>query len=388
MLKKYKLRNKFGVTIKGENIKMKKFKGLFSVVLLIAAISFIACSSPSSGADDTSSNSVTNNGSGASTTDGTGTSNTGAGTSTSSYIGTKAPTEAKSVGDIVFNDGSAMPYSTFANLNETTKNIKKASAIALIFYKGTELNSDTFSVTLSPFFTNGDVTIYSTNYNITDRDTTTVRTLGVGLKHSDYISWCSDSAQANNNIINSIECNQYGGVSNTEFNGNDNDDITSNPDAFIGDKDGSDNLEQIAAFLTAEENYSDDTTGEGAADRYPAFYFAKNYKNVSGSNVSGTAYESGWYLPSIAELFQIFINGLWDGKLFDINAAIEALGGDTFNEYTAYASSSDRGYDPNNQNVYNGLVYNDNTSPNDQQPSPSFKHDDWGETVCCIREFN
>ncbi|MBQ9626127.1 MAG: hypothetical protein IJR40_03020 [Treponema sp.] len=84
--------------------------------------------------------------------------------STPTYLGTKAPSEPKEVGDIVFNDGSAMAYTDFAALSDEEKNAKKASAIALIFYKGTGLNS-------------GD-------------DTTTSRTLGVGLKHSDKIRWC------------------------------------------------------------------------------------------------------------------------------------------------------------------------------------------------------
>ena len=49
-------------------------------------------------------------------------------------IGSKAAPDA--VGDIVFNDGSAMSYTDFNNLDAATKNEKKAAAIALIFYKG------------------------------------------------------------------------------------------------------------------------------------------------------------------------------------------------------------------------------------------------------------
>ena len=49
------------------------------------------------------------------------------------YIGTKAPSEAKAVGDIVFSDGSATPYSADLELTDE----QKAAAIAVIFYAGT-----------------------------------------------------------------------------------------------------------------------------------------------------------------------------------------------------------------------------------------------------------
>ena len=48
------------------------------------------------------------------------------------YIGTKTPTETKAVGDIVFTDGSASPYT------EELTNEQKAAAIAVIFYVGDE----------------------------------------------------------------------------------------------------------------------------------------------------------------------------------------------------------------------------------------------------------
>lgn len=48
------------------------------------------------------------------------------------YIGSKTPTETKAVGDIVFTDGSASPYT------EELTNEQKAAAIAVIFYVGDE----------------------------------------------------------------------------------------------------------------------------------------------------------------------------------------------------------------------------------------------------------
>jgi len=181
----------------------------------------------------------------------------------SEYIlGSKIPYETKAVGDIVFYDGSATPYTSGLTLTDAQKN----AAIAVIFYVGTELN----------------------NAN----DTTTVRTLGVGLQQSENeLAWTAGNA-ANINIS------------------------TVNP----SDKNGSDNLEQIGQFL--DQNGSTDDTGD--ASKYPAFYYAKNYKNVTGSHVAGTAYETGWYLPSLSELTQVY------NAKTTVNAAIALCGGKQF----------------------------------------------------------
>ena len=72
------------------------------------------------------------------------------------YIGTKTPTETKAVGDIVFTDGSASPYT------EELTNEQKAAAIAVIFYVGDE------------------------------NDTLGAKTLGVGLDISVETRWCED----------------------------------------------------------------------------------------------------------------------------------------------------------------------------------------------------
>lgn len=217
------------------------------------------------------------------------------------YIGTKKPNVAKAVGDIVFNDGSSMAYSDFDALDAATKTAKKTSAIALIFYKGTGLNS-------------GD-------------DTTTSRTLGVGLKHDTAgRAWCrktsdTDYANARNLEIETICCPQDGAVG---------------AYTFTGDKNGSDNLEQIAEFLTATDGVTDDT---GTEENYPAFYFAKNYAAQTGSNITaGSEYATGWYLPTTAELFQIYACSADTENGFNVYAASQFLGDEFANSY--YWSSS------------------------------------------------
>jgi len=52
--------------------------------------------------------------------------------SSQQYIGTKGPTEARAVGDIIFTDGSACPYTA------TLTDEQKAQAVSVIFYAGTE----------------------------------------------------------------------------------------------------------------------------------------------------------------------------------------------------------------------------------------------------------
>lgn len=232
------------------------------------------------------------------------------------------------VGDIVFNDGSATPYT--AQLTFTDE--QKSAAIALIFYKGTGLNS-------------GD-------------DTTTSRTLGVGLKHSDKIRWCWNFEKALNKNITTIQCpasESAGGLT------------------FTGDRNGSDNFEQIGAFLKASEEGVDDTSEVGKY-RYPVFYFTKNYSSTA-TNL-GTSYASGWYLPSSAELFQIYACRADTTNGFNIDAASETLGGDKFDSKKYWSSSQS---DVVDRGVY--LLYFE---------TGSFGNN-WGKNnefyACCVREF-
>ena len=167
-------------------------------------------------------------------------------------FGTKLKPDA--VGDIVFVDGSATPYS--AGLTLTAE--QKAAAIAVIFYVGTECSNK------------GDEHV-----------------LGAGLKlnNEKNIAWCTEDAKAHSTEITTIECNVQG--TSWEF--------VSNPD-----KDGSDNLGQIGNALGSNK----DTSSEY---RYPAFYWANNYSDIA-TVLKGTAYESHWYLPSAYEMYMLASN--------------------------------------------------------------------------------
>ena len=152
------------------------------------------------------------------------------------------------VNDIVFKDSTAVAYSSDLYFTDNVK----ADALAMIFYKGTECSNDGSN-----------------------------RTLGVGLDIVGTGRWCLSSANGYATNITTIQCTPSG---------------SSGSYTFTGDKNGSDNLSQIATFLAG----SNDT---GIAANYPAFYWAKNYGTVNGCT---GAYTNGWYLPSIAELYQIW----------------------------------------------------------------------------------
>ena len=183
------------------------------------------------------------------------------------------------VGDIILNDGSKVNYETAKNYTGSDLDGLKSKAIAVIFRA----------------------------------DTASKKALGVGLKHSmSGLAWCTNDANAYNKNIETIQCPARGDHGNL---------------TFTDDTDGSDNLEQIASFLTTA-GLENDTTD---ASKYPAFYFAKNYKTTA-TNL-GAAYENGWYLPTVAELFDI-----WKVKA-TVDAASNLCGGSQFGDRSYWSSS-------------------------------------------------
>ena len=183
------------------------------------------------------------------------------------------------VGDIILNDGSKVNYETAKNYTGSDLDGLKSKAIAVIFRA----------------------------------DTASKKALGVGLKHNrSGLAWCTDDANAYNKNIETVQCPASGDTGNL---------------TFTGDTDGSDNLEQIASFLTTA-GLENDTTD---ASKYPAFYFAKNYKNTA-TNL-GAAYGNGWYLPTVAELFDI-----WKVKA-TVDGASGLCGGSQFGTSWYWSSS-------------------------------------------------
>ena len=164
-------------------------------------------------------------------------------------------------GDVLFDDGSATPITSDISLTDT----QKEHAIAVIFFVGKALNSA----------------------NTQSQDT---RTLGVGLTHSNNkLKWCDSAANGNKYIIEPIKCSSKS--SNGQY-------------SCTGDRNGSDNLDQMSDFLKKQQSggVADDTA---TSSLYPAFYWARNYGS-SQTILSGTDYEDGWYLPTVAEMYAIY----------------------------------------------------------------------------------
>lgn len=164
------------------------------------------------------------------------------------------------VGDIVFNDGTAVAYHNNLSLSAT----QKAKAIAVIY------NTAYYDSSLTP------------------------RTLGVSLKQQSNLAWCSGTAKAASTNINTIVCREpnysVGGYQSTDY--------------VVG----SNALSAISTYLTEHDPYINDTAAVTLADNYPAFNFAENFSEFTGNNVAGTDFASGWYLPTPKELTLICDN--------------------------------------------------------------------------------
>ena len=230
----------------------------------------------------------------------------------SGYIGSKAPDEAKAVGDIVFSDGSATPYVAGLTLTDN----QKSKSIAVI-YK-----------------VDGD------------------KVYGVGMAHKLGIKWCKDTANGLNYNFLGIQCTPL--------------QESSGEISFSGDTDGSNNFTSIGEELGS----GNDTNQEGM---YPAFEFAKNYKDDEFSRVKGSIYEEGWYLPTISELYDIWKVKATVNAAYDLCKPYQPVNY-KFGAY--YWSSSQRAL--NSKYAYymdffsNGPAYYDKNTSAD---------------VCCIRVF-
>lgn len=179
-------------------------------------------------------------------------------------IGKKAAGDALEVGDIVFNDGTATPYSEIASRDpvECTA-AEKAAAIAVIFKVGDGTAGN--------------------------------KTLGVGVKYA-QAAWAVTDAKGYE----------------TEFSGN-----TTSPD-------GSKAIQKMALELGVDNDTGITVTDETTytytgtvSNKYPAFKFAYSYGTTAGHNInSATVYKDGWYLPSSSELYAIcYIENVFDALL-------------------------------------------------------------------------
>ena len=110
----------------------------------------------------------------------------------------------------------------------------------------------------------------------------------------------------------------------TDFTGIEVEVVDSN--TLTGDLDGSDNWEYICSI--------DPIGTQNAATNYPIFHYANTYGETAG--LTGTEYENGWYVPSIAELYDVYTNSTI------IQTSMNAVGG--FDVESDYYWSSSQSY--------------------------------------------
>ena len=135
-------------------------------------------------------------------------------------------------------------------------------------------------------------------------------------KSSSRLKWAPDGTKGYTTNFTEIQA-AYTGSSSSGY-------------TFTGDLDGSDNWEYICSI---DPEGTD--TPEEIATNYPAFDYALNYGKTAG--LTGTKYETGWYIPSVAELYDVYTN-----KEEEVQTSLTAVGGFTIDEnYCLSSSQSD-----------------------------------------------
>ena len=183
----------------------------------------------------------------------------------------------------------------------------------------------------------------------------------LGLKNSSgaspYIAtpWAPQSSSGNSIKFEDIICTPS----------NDGDTVS-----FTGDTDGSDNWDYICEI--------DQVGSADSATNYPAFNYVLNY--VATAGLTDSDYDSGWYMPSASEMYDIYKN------LTTINSVltkIKAVTSDSANTLTGLyfwtSSQADAAGDGNSAWYINiTATSNPFTSSNKDWDSPS---------VCCIHKY-
>ena len=206
------------------------------------------------------------------------------------YIGSKDPDIPYEVGDIVFTDGSSEQYVTGKVLNDE----QKEEAVAIIFYKGTGVN-------------NGS-------------DTTTVRTLGVGLTASSFtMKWHSYSGnEPKKGAAGSLN------VSVTDGNGASGYAYRNNiVEEMTGYKNGKDSRNKLGTI---------------SFDYCPPMLWVSKY--AYSEDLVGE-YAEGWYLGTLKE-FCYLAQTIKNGKISPI---LTALGRKDFTNMSVWTCSRNGGWD-------------------------------------------
>src|SRR5574344_2785478 len=131
---------------------------------------------------------------------------------------------------------------------------------------------------------------------------------GLGLSESGSLTWASNTSTGYTTNFTAIQSSCSG---------------SSGSYTFTGDTDGSDNWEEVCKV--------DSTASATAATNYPAFNYASTY---GSTNCAGTSFTSGWYMPSLAELYALYKNRTV------LDNGLVTAGGTKFSDKCWYWSSS------------------------------------------------
>ena len=159
--------------------------------------------------------------------------------------------------------------------------------------------------------------------------------LGVGIVHN-KMAWCTKSATGYSTNITSLQGNKTSGY-----------------------MDGSDGWEKL------KEACSD---AESKPENYPAWNYSLTYAKNNG--LTGDL-ATGWYLPTVAELYTIYQNKTV------VDASLSKVGGSTFGTSWYWSCCQDPSYNKYARVLYFYDGYMDNTTKD---------HNDF--YVCRVRAFN
>lgn len=142
-------------------------------------------------------------------------------------------------------------------------------------------------------------------------DTANKKAYAVGKVHSN-MPWCRSDAIGNYTRVDDLITNVTGTSGDYEFS------------TYI---DGSTGLGILQnALVDSVDDYDLQT-------KYPAWYWCKNYGNANVPSDAKSDFKTGWYFPSVADLFDICKNSR------TVNDSLSAVDGETF-EVGLYLSSS------------------------------------------------
>src|SRR5574344_2004109 len=130
---------------------------------------------------------------------------------------------------------------------------------------------------------------------------------GLGLSESGSLTWASNTSTGYTTNFTAIQSSCSG---------------SSGSYTFTGDTDGSDNWEEVCKV--------DSAASTTAATNYPAFNYASTY---GSTYCSDTSFTSGWYMPSLAELYALYKNRTV------LDNGLAAAGGTKFSDSSYWSSS-------------------------------------------------